>query len=149
MSQFKVITNLNVLNEAYSYEKPSCFSRGLSYAAGDSKFIYISGTASIDKDGKSLFIDNFKAQTIRAFMNIKMLLAAENASWKDVIKTTIYIKNMEEDYDAFNLIRKDFFNSECIGTFPASTCVQATLCRPELLIEMDAIAIVKRPVVRF
>lgn len=143
MTNFKPITNLGALNEAYHYEKPSCFSRGLSYTMGDSKFIYISGTASIDSNGQSVFIDDFENQLLKTFDNITMLLQSEKATWKDVIKTTVYIKDMESHYGIFNELRKKFFESKGVDLYPASTCVQATMCRPELLVEIDAIAIVK------
>jgi enamine deaminase RidA (YjgF/YER057c/UK114 family) len=136
----KQITNKEVLNEAYDYEKPSGFSRGLRIV----NTLYISGTASIDENGKSIHIGDFKKQTERTYYNIKKLLESEGATWKDVVKTTCYLKNMEKNYDEFNKIRLDFFKQEGIDIYPASVGIQATLCRPELLIEMDVIAIIKK-----
>lgn len=110
---------------------------------GDTSMLHISGTASIDEKGNSIHIDNFKRQAKRAFKNVKALLESEGARWCDVVKTTIYIKDIERNYEVFNQVRLDFFRVEGIEFYPASVCVQATLCRPELLIEMDALAIVK------
>ena len=62
---------------------------------------------------------------------------------KDVVKTTVYIKDIKKHYDEFNKLRLEFFKKEGIDVYPASVGVQATLCREELLIEMDAIAIIK------
>ncbi len=137
------ITELNALNEAYHYDKPSAFSRGMKVEMGDVTFLYISGTASIDENGVSVHIGDFEKQTQRTYNNIKNLLASEGATWKDVIKTTVYIKDIDMDYDEFNKLRIKFFEEEGVNPYPASVGIQARLCRPELLIEMDAIAILK------
>lgn len=135
------ITNLKVLNEAYDYEKPSCFSRGVEVNVGGQEMIFISGTASIDENGVSIHVGDFESQAIRMFLNVKALLESQGSSWKNVAKTTVYMKHIDEHYDSFNRVRKSFFESEGITIYPASVCVEAKLCRPELLIEMDAIAI--------
>lgn len=142
MLEKKAITNLDVLNEAYHYPKPSGFSRGIRVDLGNFSMLFISGTASIDENGKSIHIGDFRKQTERTYYNIKKLLESEGATWKNVVKTTVYIKDIEQNYDEFNKIRIEFFEKEGVSPYPASVGVQATLCRPELLIEMDAIAII-------
>ena len=57
------ISNLDVLNEAYAYEKPSSFSRGLRIDLGEIAILLISGTASIDEHGNSVHVGDFRAQT--------------------------------------------------------------------------------------
>ncbi len=138
----KPISNLSVLNEAYNYEKPSGFSRGLRVEINNVTFLFISGTASIDEDGKTVHIGDFRKQTERTYFNIKKLLEAEGATWQDVVKTTIYIKDIAKHYDEFNKLRIDFFKKEDVSPYPASVGIQATLCREDLMIEMDAIAII-------
>ena len=64
------ITNLDVLNEAYAYDKPSSFSRGMRIDLGEVTILLISGTASIDEHGKSIHIGDFRAQARRTFRNI-------------------------------------------------------------------------------
>lgn len=137
------ITNLSVLNEAYSYEKPSGFSRGMRVEMNDVTFLFISGTASIDETGNSVHIGDLKKQTERTYYNVKKLLESEGATWKDVVKTTVYLKEIKKHYDEFNKLRIDFFRQEGVDPYPASVGIQATLCREELLVEMDAIAIIK------
>lgn len=139
----KQITNLEVLNEASSYENPSGFSRGLRVEMNGVDFLFISGTASIDNKGKSIHIDDFTNQTKRIYYNIKKLLESEDATWEDVVKTTVYFRDIKKYYDEFNKLRISFFEEEDIFPYPASVGVQATLCRDELLVEMDAIAIIK------
>lgn len=143
MIKKQAISNLEVLNEAYHYAKPSGFSRGIRVDLGNADLLFISGTASIDENGQSIHIGDFRKQTQRVYYNIKKLLESEGASWKDVVKTTVYIKDIDKYYDEFNKIRIQFFKDEGVDPYPASVGVQATLCRPELLIEMDAIAIIK------
>jgi 2-iminobutanoate/2-iminopropanoate deaminase len=75
------------------------------------------------------------------FANVTALLEAEGASWKHVVKTTLFLKDMAY-YNELSAIRTAFFKEQGVSVYPASTCVQATLCRPELLCEMEAMAII-------
>jgi 2-iminobutanoate/2-iminopropanoate deaminase len=86
-------------------------------------------------------IGDFRAQMRRTFANITALLGAEDFTWKDIIRTTCYLRDIERDYAAFNEERTAFFGSEGLDPLPASTGIQAILCRPELLVEIEAIAI--------
>ena len=134
------ITALSVLNEAYDYARPSSFSRGLRIDLGSVVILLISGTASIDEHGRSVHIGDFRAQLRRTYQNITGLLQAEGATWKDIVRTSCYLRDIERDYAAFNEERTAFFREQGLDPLPASTGIQAILCRPELLIEIEAIA---------
>jgi len=136
----RAVTNHNVLNEAYSYSKPSSFSRGMRIDLNGLTILLISGTASIDDQGNSVHIGDFPAQLRRTFDNITGLLASEGTTWHDVVRTTCYLRDMERDYDVFNAGRTAFFKEQGLDPLPASTGIQAHLCRPELLVEIEAIA---------
>ncbi len=138
--QKRAITNLETLNEAYHYAKPSSFSRGMRLDIGNLVVLLISGPASIDENGVSVHIGDFRAQLHRTYENITKLLAAEGATWKDIVRTTCYLRDIERDYEAFNEERTKFFAEQGLDPLPASTGIQAILCRPELLIEIEAIA---------
>lgn len=138
--QKRAITNLDVLNEAYAYAKPSSFSRGMRIDLNGIVILLISGTASIDENGNSIHIGDFRAQTRRTFENITALLESEGATWKDIVRTTCYLRDIERDYAAFNEERTAFYEEQGLEPLPASTGIQAILCRPELLIEIEAIA---------
>lgn len=138
--QRRAITNLDVLNEAYSYTRPSSFSRGMRIDLNGLVILLISGTASIDEQGNSIHIGDFRAQTRRTFENIAALLESEGATWKDIVRTTCYLRDIERDYTAFNEERTSFYAEQGLDPLPASTGIQAILCRPELLIEIEAIA---------
>jgi len=58
-----------------------------------------------------------------------------------VVRTTCYLRDIERDYAAFNEIRTQFFKEQGLDPLPASTGIQAILCRPDLLVEMEAMAI--------
>jgi 2-iminobutanoate/2-iminopropanoate deaminase len=136
----KAITAPQALNEAYCYDRPSSFSRGLRLDIKGVTILIISGTASIDANGVSIHEGDFRAQTRRAYQNITDLLAAEGATWKDVVRTSCFLRDIERDYAAFNEERTEFFRQQGLDTLPASIGIQAILCRPELLIEMEAMA---------
>jgi 2-iminobutanoate/2-iminopropanoate deaminase len=136
----RAITNLKVLNEAYEYAKPSSFSRGMRIDLNGLTILLISGTASIDEEGRSIHIGDFRAQLRRTFENITALLEAEGATWHDMVRTTCYLRDIERDYEAFNEERTAFYAEQELDPLPASTGIQAILCRPELLIEIEAIA---------
>src|SRR5579862_3424908 len=98
----RAMTNLGVLNEAFAYTRPSSFSRGLRIDLNGLTILLISGTASIDEHGNSVHIGDFRAQLRRTYLNITELLASEGATWKDVVRTSCYLRDIERDYAAFN-----------------------------------------------
>ena len=136
----RAMTNHAVLNEAYDYARPSSFSRGMRIDLNGLVILLISGTASIDEQGNSVHVGDFPAQLRRTFDNITGLLASEGATWHDVVRTSCYLRDIERDYDVFNAGRTAFFKEQGLDPLPASTGIQATLCRPELLVEIEAIA---------
>jgi enamine deaminase RidA (YjgF/YER057c/UK114 family) len=136
----RAMTNLETLNEAYDYAKPSSFSRGMRIDLNGLTILLISGTASIDEDGKSVHIGDFRAQMRRTYENITKLLESEGCTWHDIVRTSCYLRDIDRDYDAFNEERTKFFKEQGLDPLPASTGIQAHLCRPELLIEIEAIA---------
>jgi 2-iminobutanoate/2-iminopropanoate deaminase len=138
----RAITNHHVLNEAYNYG--SAFSRGLRIDLNGLSILLISGTASIDDAGNTVHVGDLRAQTRRTFSNITGLLASEGATWKDIVRTTCYLRDIERDYKAFNEERTAFYKEQGLSPLPASTGIQAILCRPDLLIEIEAIAMFRR-----
>jgi 2-iminobutanoate/2-iminopropanoate deaminase len=140
----RAVTALDVLNEAYDYAHPSSFSRGLRVEMPGASMLYLSGTASVDENGRTIHPGDFEAQCFRTYRNLTRLLAAEGASWHDVVRTTCYLRDIERDYDRFNDIRTMFMTSIGLDPLPASTGVQTRLCRSDLLVEIEAIAIIPR-----
>jgi 2-iminobutanoate/2-iminopropanoate deaminase len=141
----RAITNHGVLNEAFAYAKPSSFSRGMRIDLNGLTILLISGTASIDESGRSVHIGDFRAQMRRTLANITGLLASEGATWKDIVRTSCYLRDIDRDYEVFNEERTAFFREQGLDPLPASTGIQAKLCRPELLVEIEAIAMFHTP----
>lgn len=138
----KAMHATDFLNEPIEYGK--LFSRGIRVSFADKTMLFISGTASIDEKGKTFLKGDFFGQTKRTFDNISALLKSEKATWHDVVQTRCYLKNMR-NYQEFNLFRNWFFRTKRIKPFPASVCIEANLCRPDLLVEIEAIAILENP----
>lgn len=145
MFRKRSISAPQALNEAYDYAKPSPFSRGIRLDVGAASLLFVSGTASIDEHGATVHVGDFRKQIERTFANLTALLSSEGATWRDVVRTTCYLKHMERDYPAFNEIRKAFYDAEGLEPYPASTAIQAELCRPELLVEIELIAAISNP----
>jgi 2-iminobutanoate/2-iminopropanoate deaminase len=134
----RAITNHNALNEAFDYG--SAFSRGMRIDLKGLTILLVSGTASIDEQGNTVHIGDLRGQMRRTFDNITALLASEGATWHDIVRTTCYLRDIERDYKVFNEERAAFYDRQGLNPLPASTGIQAILCRPELLVEIEAIA---------
>jgi enamine deaminase RidA (YjgF/YER057c/UK114 family) len=138
----RAITNLKALNEAYDYG--SAFSRGMRIDLNGLVILLISGTASIDDKGNTVHVGDIRKQVRRTFDNITDLLAAEGATWKDIVRTTCYLRDIERDYQPFNEERTAFYKEQGLDPLPASTGIQVILCRPDLLVEVEAIAMFRK-----
>ena len=121
------------LNEAWTYGAD--FSRGLKVVGTNAITLFISGTASVDEKGRTVHADDFEAQVERMILNISALLAQQNASFEDVVSAITYLKHPANA----SLLAK-VFTKRKIQNFP-NALVHARVCRPELLCEMEAIAV--------
>ena len=137
------IRNPGLLNEAYDYPSKVSFSRGMRVELDGCVMLFISGTASVDDRGRSIHVGHFADQTRRALTNIQGLLASEGADWGDIVRTTCYLADFR-NYDEFNAVRNAFYEEQRLDPLPASTCVEARMCRPELLVEIEAIAVIPK-----
>jgi 2-iminobutanoate/2-iminopropanoate deaminase len=133
------IKSPDVLNEASEYG--SAFTRGLRVELpGGVTQLLISGTASVGPSGETLYPGDFRGQLWRTYHNLTHLLESEGATWHDVVRTTCYIRDIERDYAEFNRIRNEFFRALGLDPFPASTGIQARICRSDLLVEIELVA---------
>jgi reactive intermediate/imine deaminase len=106
-------------------------------ASGD--LVVISGQIALDAAGEIVGAADVEAQTRQVFLNVNNALRAAGATFADVVKLTFYLT----DVDALPAVRR--VRDEWVDTArpPASTAFQvAALIRPELLIEVDALAVV-------
>jgi enamine deaminase RidA (YjgF/YER057c/UK114 family) len=140
----QAISAPSVLNEAYGYERPSSFSRALTFEIADTTVLLISGTASVDEEGRTIHPGDFRAQCWRTYRNISTLLDSAGMTWRDIVRTTCYLRDIERDYKDFNEVRTAFFDWLDLDPLPASTGIQARLCREDLLVEIEAIAVARK-----
>lgn len=138
MIEKKRITS-KLLNEAPEYG--SSFSRGLEIPFGKYSLILISGTASVDENGETFKPGDFTSQIKRTYDNLTDLLNSAGVNWHDVIRTRCYLRDMDRDYKEFNKYRTKFYDSIPLKPYPASLCIEARLCRPDLLVEIELTAI--------
>ncbi len=120
------------LNEAWSYGAD--FSRGLRVAEANKTALYISGTASIDEAGRSVHVGDFEAQAARMLDNIESLLAQQGASFENLVSGVTYLKNPGDAP-----VLRSIYRARGFENFPCPI-VEAPLCRPELLCETEAVA---------
>lgn len=106
---------------------------------GPNRTIYISGQIAFDKDGKVVGAPgDMKAQAEQVFKNLEAALTAAGAKFSDVVKMNSYITDMSK-IQAVRDVRAMYFKD----VSPASTFVQvAGLVRPELLLEVEVVAVV-------
>ncbi len=118
------------------------FSRAMKVTLGAAGLLFVSGTASVGPYRETMYPEDFEKQARKTYENVEAILKSEGMGLADVVKWTVFLKDMKY-YDRFEKVRSEVFAEKGIKreSFPASTAVQAELCRPELLIEMECIAV--------
>jgi len=101
-------------------------------SAGD--FVFISGQIPLDKDGKIAGYTP-KEQARKALENLAATLAAAGLTLDDVVKTTIFIKDMDE-FGAINDVYAEFFREP----YPARSTIEVARLPKDLHIEIEAVA---------
>jgi enamine deaminase RidA (YjgF/YER057c/UK114 family) len=110
----------------------------------DGKLVYIAGQVAIDRSGNTVGKDDFRAQVQQVFENLKAAVEASGGDFHNIIKLNYYCS---EAVDAGQVpvvreIRDRYVNT---ANPPVSTFVVVKrLVRPEWLIEVDAVAVVKK-----
>ena len=132
-SQIQYLQAKDHLNPTYEYGVT--FERGTAITYGDRKHIFISGTASIDNKGRILYEGDVRSQALRMMENISALLAEAQAGVNDVKSSIIYLRDMS-DYSVISSLFKERW------PMLDPVFVQAPVCRPGWLIEMECVATV-------
>ena len=116
-----------------TYEYGVSFERGTYVDYGDRRKVYISGTASINNKGEILYEGDIRQQTTRMLENVEMLLKEADCSYDDVDQMTVYLRD-PADYE----VVKEMYDER----FPSTpkVLVNAFVCRPGWLIEMECMA---------
>ena len=106
-----------------------------SQAVKVGNLLFTSGMIPIDPATNTLVEGGIEVQAERALENVKALLEASGTSMDKVVKTVVFIKNMD-DCAKVNEIYAKYFTSD----FPARSCVEVARLPKDVLIEMEAIA---------
>ncbi len=96
--------------------------------------VFTSGIIGVDPE-TGVAADGSVAQAERAFLSLSNLLEAAGSSMSKVIKTTVFIKNMD-DFAAINEVYAKYFPAP----YPSRSCVEVARLPKDLLIEIEAIA---------
>lgn len=97
--------------------------------------VYTSGQIPIDPATGEI-AQGIEAQAQQVMKNVKNLLEAAGTSMENVVKTTVFIKDMN-DFTAINEIYATYFSGNC----PARSCVEVARLPKDVLMEMEAIAV--------
>lgn len=99
--------------------------------------IFASGQIGINPEN-GVIASTIEEQAKQALKNLKAVLEAGGASMQNVVKTTVFIKNMD-DFAKVNEIYAEFFTEP----YPARSCVEVARLPKDLLVEIEAIAELK------
>ena len=98
-------------------------------------FVYVSGQVALDPKTGEMMAGDIEQQTERTIENLKAIVEASGTQLNHVVKTTVYLKNMD-DFPAMNEVYARFFTLSP----PARSTVQAARLPKDALVEIDAIA---------
>jgi len=126
--------NTHIINTDSAPQAIGPYSQGVN--VGD--FIFTSGQIPLDAITGEIISVDVEVQTKQVLENLKSVLEAGKSDLDHVIKTTVYIKNMD-DFRRINEVYGTYFKSP----YPARSCVEVSKLPKGVLIEIEAVAIIK------
>lgn len=119
-----------------SFNYGSAFSRGMIFEIEGKKTLHISGTASINTAGASTHLGDAECQSLETLMSIAAILEAQGGSLHNITSATLFCKN-QEAWAAWQRVTRLLQ----VPDFP-KVCVLADVCRDDLLVEMESVAVI-------
>ena len=107
-----------------------------SQAVRAGSLLFVSGQIPLDPASGQLVENTIQAQAARSLENLKAILTQAGGTLDNVVKTTVFLKDME-DFVEMNRVYKTFFEAEC----PARSAVQVARLPKDVLVEIEAIAV--------
>ena len=101
-------------------------------------FLFLSGQIALDPQTMSVVPGDAAAQTEQVMKNMKEALGSQGLDFSDVVKTTVFIKDMNE-FGRINEVYGRFFAKDA----PARSCVEVARLPKDVLVEIEAIALLK------
>ena len=123
------------MKEIISTDKAPAAIGPYSQAVKTGNLLFTSGQIPIDPATNTLVEGGIEVQARRVFENVQAILAARGAGMNQVVKTVVFLKDMN-DFAKVNEIYAEFFT----GDYPARSCVEVARLPKDVLIEMEAIA---------
>jgi enamine deaminase RidA (YjgF/YER057c/UK114 family) len=119
-----------------SFNYGSAFSRGMAFEIEGRRTVHISGTASINTAGASTYLGDAEHQSVETLLSIAAILEEQGGSLHNITSATLFCKSIEA-WEAWQRV------SRLLGVphFP-KVCVLADVCRHNLLVEMEAVAVI-------
>lgn len=99
--------------------------------------LYTSGQIAINPETGNIITDNIKSETLQVMQNLSAVLEAANMTFENVIKSSIFISNMD-DFSIINDVYGSFFEDE---TAPARETVQVARLPKDVNVEISVIAV--------
>lgn len=132
----RTVMTTPTLNEAGEYGAD--FTRGMKMTEANKVALHVSGTASIDEEGRTAHVGDIEAQIDRMILNISTLLENQGADFGDIVSAYNYLKDPADEA----LLRRKFKEAGLEGF--SSVFVHAAVCRPDLLCETEVLAVLPR-----
>ena len=104
-------------------------------AAAGGGVVFVSGQIPVNPATGALVADDMRAATRQVLANIAAVLEGEGLSLADVVKTTVYLRDIN-DFDAMNAVYAEIFNAP----YPARVCLQAAALPKGAMLEIEALA---------
>lgn len=98
-------------------------------------FIFVSGQLPINAEDDEMIRGSYSKQAEQSMKNIEAILKESGMGFDDLVKTTIYITNMDK-FSEVNEVYKGFFKNDY---YPARACVEVSKLPKEALVEIEAI----------
>lgn len=125
--------------------KEKTINKNFSFAIGPyspgvkaGQYLFTSGQLSLDPKTGEVVEGGIETQAKQALENLKTVLESHSASLEDVVKVTVFLKNMD-DFTRFNQVYAGYFKEK----LPARSCIEVSRLTKDAAVEIEAIALIK------